>query len=546
MMINTIKGGYFYLLAAIAAVLLITAGWAQTASVEPTAEAEVLKIATAEELAAFRDRVNSGEVSLDAKLTADIDMGGSHWKPIGEKILSEDFSAEQPTTTANCAYAGVFDGAGHAVTNFTVDSKDAVVVSAFPDQHGIYTAAALFGIVDSGGTVKNLTVSADVTNESYKAGANNIIVLTGGIIGYNSGTVANCTSSGTVTPNGQYSMAGGISGFNDGGTITNCTNSGKITVDGDLSQGGGIVGQASGTVTGCTNNGDVTATSQGGSSGGIAGSANPGVTISNCTNSGAVAGITAGGIAGNTGATISNCANSGKVTANGTYSFVGGIAAYNGGKINNCTNSGVVTANPTDSCVGGIAGINDPYGTITNCGFLADAALPAIGTGKTAYPEVVAVVSLDITAYNQTTVAAALSDDIAGTAITMETGESFVVKTKLLPGTNIASPENYYEITSANVTDDVASAAITSTDVTVKALTAGNSQLTLRLKLKATDFEKAAAGSFEPISGDALEVTFTAPITVTPPTAGSSGCNAGIPALALLFLASFALMRRKC
>ena len=34
MTINTVKGGYFYLLAAIAAVLLITAGWAQTASVE--------------------------------------------------------------------------------------------------------------------------------------------------------------------------------------------------------------------------------------------------------------------------------------------------------------------------------------------------------------------------------------------------------------------------------------------------------------------------------------------------------------------------------
>ena len=328
-------------------------------------------------------------------------MGGSHWKPIGEKILSADFSAEQPTTTANCTYAGVFDGAGHAVTNFTVASKDAVVVYAFPDQHVIYTAAALFGIADSGATVKNLTVSADVTNESYKAGANNIIVFTGGIIGYNSGTVANCTNSGTVTPDGQYSMAGGISGFNDGGTIT-------------------------------------------------------------------------------------------------------------------------------------------------NCGFLAGAALPAIGTGKTAYPEVVAVVSLDITAYNQTAVAAALSDDIAGTAITMETGESFVVKTKLLPGTNIASPENYYKITSANVTDDVASAAITATDVTVKALTAGSSQLTLKLKLKATDFEKAAAGSFEPISGNALEVTFTAPITVTSPTAGSSCCNAGIPALALLFLASFALMHRKC
>ena len=587
MKLATVKGRYFYLMALAAAVLMITAGWAGTAVSPLASGAEVVQIATKEQLADFRDRVNKGEVSLNAKLTADIDMSGVQWKPIGELLLSGDFSTTQPTLSKDNSYTGTFDGAGHTITNLKVTSSDAVVAYfLMPD---IHTAAALFGVVGTGGRVENLTVSADITNEPRtSASTNNIYGDAAAIVGYNHGTVTNCTAGGTVTAKDANCYAGGIAAINLRGTIVGCSNRSTVTLANSVQYVGGITGHNDyGTISGCSNSGTVKGlNSTGCSAGGIAGAVNGTITggtitngtITNCTNSGTVSGgernggiagwnhtgkITnctnsgsvttdggkAGGIAGwnNNASSITNCTNSGTVETIAFGSRAGGIAGHNdNASITNCTNSGSVTKG--GGTAGGIAALNDGGGKITNCGFITSADLPAVFGGKTTPPDVTAVVSLDKTSYDKTAVAAALDGYNIGSAIPLKEGESFTMPIKLLSGTNIASADSYYEIISADISDSsIASVSYTSKDVTVKGLTSGNALLNVSLTLKATDFEQAGKGSFGPTTDSAL-LTFTVPITVTgtaptPTATGSGGCNAGLSAA--LLLAPFALMRRK-
>ena len=587
MKLATVKGRYFYLMALAAAVLMITAGWAGTAVSPLASSAEVVQIATKEQLADFRDRVNKGEVSLNAKLTADIDMSGVQWKPIGELLLSGDFSTTQPTLSKDNSYTGTFDGAGHTITNLKVTSSDAVVAYfLMPD---IHTAAALFGVVGTGGRVENLTVSADITNEPRtSASTNNIYGDAAAIVGYNHGTVTNCTAGGTVTAKDANCYAGGIAAINLRGTIVGCSNRSTVTLANSVQYVGGITGHNDyGTISGCSNSGTVKGlNSTGCSAGGIAGAVNGTITggtitngtITNCTNSGTVSGgernggiagwnhtgkITnctnsgsvttdggkAGGIAGwnNNASSITNCTNSGTVETIAFGSRAGGIAGHNdNASITNCTNSGSVTKG--GGTAGGIAALNDGGGKITNCGFITSADLPAVFGGKTTPPDVTAVVSLDKTSYDKTAVAAALDGYNIGSAIPLKEGESFTMPIKLLSGTNIASADSYYEIISADISaTSIASVSYTSKDVTVKGLTSGNALLNVSLTLKATDFEQAGKGSFGPTTDSAL-LTFTVPITVTgtaptPTATGSGGCNAGLSAA--LLLAPFALMRRK-
>ena len=559
MKLATVKGRYFYLMALAAAVLMITAGWAGTAVSPLASSAEVVQIATKEQLADFRDRVNKGEVSLNAKLTADIDMSGVQWKPIGELLLSGDFSTTQPTLSKDNSYTGTFDGAGHTITNLKVTSSDAVVAYfLMPD---IHTAAALFGVVGTGGRVENLTVSADITNEPRtSASTNNIYGDAAAIVGYNHGTVTNCTAGGTVTAKDANCYAGGIAAINLRGTIVGCSNRSTVTLANSVQYVGGITGHNDyGTISGCSNSGTVKGlNSTGCSAGGIAGAVNGTITggtitngtITNCTNSGTVSGGERnGGIAGwnNNASSITNCTNSGTVETIAFGSRAGGIAGHNdNASITNCTNSGSVTKG--GGTAGGIAALNDGGGKITNCGFITSVNLPAVSGGTPTPPDVTAVVSLDKTSYDKTAVAAALDGYNIGSAIPLKEGESFTMPIKLLSGTNIASADSYYEIISADISDSsIASVSYTSKDVTVKGLTSGNALLNVSLTLKATDFEQAGKGSFGPTTDSAL-LTFTVPITVTgtaptPTATGSGGCNAGLSAA--LLLAPFALMRRK-
>lgn len=150
------------------------------------------QISDAEKLVAFEDIVNSGNVYACAVLTADIDMTGVDFEPIG---TYSDSGTQTP-------YGGTFDGNGHTIRNLSV-----VVNTAYE--------TGLFGRT-SGATIKNLNVTkATIVNTANTRSG----ILGGEIFG---STVTNCFTDGTVSTGS--AQAGGIAGEAAWGstTMTNC------------------------------------------------------------------------------------------------------------------------------------------------------------------------------------------------------------------------------------------------------------------------------------------------------------------------------------
>lgn len=254
-------------------------------------------ISTADELRLFASMVNSGQTSINGRLTADIELNNTtgwenwgstppanSWTPIG--------SNEQPFT-------GIFDGQGHTVSGIYVNSGN--------------NCQGFFGATN-GATITNLH-----------------------------------TAQGYIRGNGSV---GGIVGNAEGGSIKDCTNG--CTIASTDSSNGGIIGNGMGIqITGCTNNGPLVAGQF--QNGGIAGTVENS-TIDRCVNN---ADITvadhAGGIAGyNTNGTVSNCLNKGNVsTSNAFYTYTAGIVANNcgtGSVVKNCLNLGTISGQGGTGC----------------------------------------------------------------------------------------------------------------------------------------------------------------------------------------------------
>ena len=82
-------------------------------------KADPYLIATAQDLVDFRDEVNASTnkstSTLCAKLTANIDLDGQEWTPIGQyKSYSE-----------NVTYGGTFDGDGHKISGLSINATTA-------------------------------------------------------------------------------------------------------------------------------------------------------------------------------------------------------------------------------------------------------------------------------------------------------------------------------------------------------------------------------------------------------------------------------------
>ena len=312
-------------------------------------ENDLYLIDTFEDLAALRDAVNGGQDQTGKyfKMTANIDLGGEEnpWKSIGYDGKS---------------FTGTFDGAGHTISGLYINSSSI----SRADQ-----GAGLFTRVGEGGTVRNLTVKAEIAPESLYGSI-------GSVVGRNNGgTISSCTGSVVVKGNADSSV-GGVVGSSESGTISSCI--GSVYINGNIdSPVGGIVGSSeSGTIENCRNTGSIDVTGSSTDSvagiGGIVGTNNG--TVENCENTGKVTvgdkGVI-GGIVGhaNGGSTVSNCRNSGDISANMDGSITGGIVGDNYGAIFRCYNTGAVSA---AGATGGVAGQNvcyqsGPNSIVENC-----------------------------------------------------------------------------------------------------------------------------------------------------------------------------------
>lgn len=177
------------------------------------------QIATADDLKAFRDKVNDGATTACAILTADITLDESEtWTPIG---------------SSRNKYNGTFDGQGHTISGLNVNEAGSNEAGLFGDTAQSNTSPV----------IKNLTIadSSFVTARGYA----------GGVAGYGGGVFENCHTEASVTVQGMK-YAGGIIGSYKGTGMTaelsmsQCSNRATVkAVNGSVGGfAGGLIGQA--------------------------------------------------------------------------------------------------------------------------------------------------------------------------------------------------------------------------------------------------------------------------------------------------------------
>jgi len=295
-------------------------------------------------------------------LTADIDLSGKEWEPLG----------------LNNPFTGVFDGQGHVIRNLTINKPHTPTGSD-------YRYAGLFARTDEQAVIKNVGLE----NSKIKIGESGTLderidytkrysAYAGGICAYFSGTVTNCYNTGSISSHAHNSSyAGGICGMivnTDKSSVYNCYNTGSISSEAESCNTGGISGIINGNINNCYNKGKITSLSYSTSSytGGICGDTSK---ITNCYNNGDISANngSAGGISGSV-YTISGCYNTGNVS--GT-TLVGGICGFYDGEydsllgrgyIRDCYNKGNVSASTAASInnatAGGIFGKSDSFSEI--------------------------------------------------------------------------------------------------------------------------------------------------------------------------------------
>ena len=248
----------------------------------------------------------------------------SNWTPIGTSISN--------------AYKGTFDGGGHTITGLAVTGSDKY--------------AGLFGYIDEGGTVKNVTLEGVQIATTHSVGD------AGGVAGYSYGNIENCSVSGSVSGSGMNGIAGGVVGFQVGGSLTGCSSSATVNA--------------------------------GNTAGGVAGTTNNGASLTACYATGDVTLVSndigtyfAGGVVGSNGSssTLKACYAWGSVTGSGSGTvYTGGVTGTNDlGTLTACYHAkGTVKGSDgaTDGATGGVAGRNFkglmPYGGIITACYWGD------------------------------------------------------------------------------------------------------------------------------------------------------------------------------
>ena len=262
----------------------------------PTQDAEgCYQVADAFQLFWFAGLVNGTltdgteqNTSASAVLTADIELSGETWTPIGSE---------------STPYTGTFDGQGYTISGMTIENAESY--------------SGLFGNVT--GTVRDFTVTGSITITGDET-----VSRVGGAVGSLGtasvgGTVSGVTSKVNITVSAGNDHIGGVVGSmpeNSSPTVESCVYTGDINITVAAGSVAGVVGYIrTGTIQNCANQGGISINTGGnGSVGGILGYCNNGkIYIRNCYNSGSIAAegtANVGAIVGQnnkTQATVSNC-----------------------------------------------------------------------------------------------------------------------------------------------------------------------------------------------------------------------------------------------
>lgn len=327
-----------------------------------------LAISTADELMDFASKINDGTYVVDAtvdmvvELTADIDMSGYDWIPIGNSDTQ--------------FFAGTFDGNDHTISNLNMSNSS---------KCGDYLG--LFGVTMA--TIRDVHVSGEFVDKA--AGSSNYWF--GPIAGYTEGDVTGCTADFTVHSEDdklRSEVIGGIVGYGGNAYLENCVSSTSVS-----GYAGGYLGGIAGytntcELVNCRNEGSFNITGTSGQTliGGIAGQICGSSTLDYCVNNGNIAqastdlaGVTVGGICGFMYPTddsctcqITNCTNNGSVETQARYAAgIVGRAGFGYGicTIKSCLNNGAISSSLSSkyltSVVSGLTSYCPNPGSLTAC-----------------------------------------------------------------------------------------------------------------------------------------------------------------------------------
>lgn len=266
-----------------------------------------------------------------------------------------------PIGNLTMPFVGIYDGNNFSISDLYINNT-------------VNGNIALFYSIQSNVQIKNLSIlNANITGKGETA------ILAG----ENIGLISNCHVTGTV--NSTSNSTGGIIGFNSG-TITNCISNANVT---GTYYVGGISGFSNGSISNCSNTGNITGVDY---VGGVAGSLNNG-TITYSSSSGTIRGNNLmGGFIGQAKGTISNCYSRANVIRNiGGSSYVGGFVGrpYDC-TINNSYSTGSLTYEGTTTPTNrGFSYTGSGTNTFTSCFWdtqtsgQATTAISAGVTGKT-------------------------------------------------------------------------------------------------------------------------------------------------------------------
>ncbi len=287
---------------------------------ENPAEGYVLSIDSYKELALFRDSVNNGTTynGMTVALTADIDISGWAWVPIGVT----DRNVIKINHEVGAVFQGIFDGQGHTITGlsntgFDITELDPGKNNTTPSQY----SEVVYGFFGSiyGATIKNVKLSNVNIDLAYNTEKGLLGDSIGALVGFAYSdddavpvVIENCqVVSGKVQG---YDAVGGIMG-----RFYDATDKGQMRM------------------SNCSNAAEIVAYRR---ASGLVGYLNYHVQIIDCTNSADVTSLPysndpAKAVAGD------------KVTPNMSYYFAAGIACTSNNKnlvLTNCSNTGVITA----------------------------------------------------------------------------------------------------------------------------------------------------------------------------------------------------------
>ena len=249
---------------------------------------EKIEISSVEDLMAVNENL-----SADYVLTADLDLQGAEWTPLGSFVPQGEEGEEQELPSLEYAFTGTFDGAEHTISNLKINQPENYVIGLF----GCIANAQVGNFTLENADIAGMTMAGDAVGYAYCSTVHDITLL--------NGKVTACESDEEIAQEGMF---GGIVAAGMGSRIEGCTAQADIVIP-DNSANAGIVG------------------------GGL-----EGTSLADCSASGTVtAGAACYGLGGVSGCgfgaeEFTNCSAKDVTITAGEGSFwIGGITGYAGG-----------------------------------------------------------------------------------------------------------------------------------------------------------------------------------------------------------------------